>query len=131
MSFKYSSKKSVGRFKWIAMAAAAIVVTTVGAFAARSRFAPATPPVTTGTVSVNTNPPGALVEVDGAARGQTPISLSVTAGAHTLVVRGSGEPRTIPITVTAGAQLSQYIELPLANTIIGQLAVHTSRPARR
>jgi hypothetical protein len=128
MTVQKSSRRGFARYKWIAAALAIAVATSVGLYAARGRFAPSGPPVTTGTVSVNTNPPGALVEVDGTPRGQTPISLSVAAGSHTLVVRGNGEPRTVPINVSAGAQLSQYIELPAGNTIIGQLAVR-SEPA--
>jgi hypothetical protein len=125
MTPRQSGTRSFGRYKWIAAALAVVVAASAGLYAARGRLAPAAPPVTTGTLSVNTNPPGALVDVDGTPRGQTPISLSLTSGSHTLVVRGNGEPRTIPINVTAGAQLSQYIELPVANSIIGQLAVRT------
>jgi hypothetical protein len=115
-----------GRFKWAAVAVVVVGAAGGGIFAARHRFAPSAPAVTTGTMTVNTNPPGAQVEVDGTARGLTPISLSLAAGAHTLVVRGNnGEPRTIPITIAAGAQVSQYIELPAAASVVGQLQVAT------
>ena len=43
-----------------------IAVTAAAAFAARQRISPAAaPPVTTGKMTVNTDPPGAEVEVDG------------------------------------------------------------------
>jgi hypothetical protein len=65
-----------------------------------------------GTLSVQTNPPGAAVFVDGVSRGNTPARLSLNAGAHIVELRGRGVPRVIPVTVTAGAEASQYLELP-------------------
>jgi hypothetical protein len=58
------------------------------------------------------NPPGAQVFVDNVEHGQTPLTLTLAAGSHIVELRGSGEPRTIPITITAGMQTQQYIELP-------------------
>jgi len=37
----------------------------------------------------------------------------VKAGSHLIELRGRGVPRVIPITVAAGAEAAQYIELPL------------------
>ncbi len=78
--------------------------------AARVYRKPATP--TTGTVSVQTNPAGVGVFVDGVSRGNTPARLSLPPGSHILELRGRGVPRVVPITVTAGADVSQYLELP-------------------
>ena len=61
---------------------------------------------------MQTNPPGVAVFVDGVARGNTPARLSLTAGSHIIELRGRGVPRVIPVTVTAGAEASQYLELP-------------------
>lgn len=123
--------RNLGRFKWIAAGLALMIATTAGLYAARHRFLPSGAPVTTGTMTVNTNPPGAEVEVDGTTRGQTPLSLSLTAGAHTLVIRGNGESRSIPITIAAGAQVSQYLELPKAVSALGQLHVRTEPSGAR
>jgi hypothetical protein len=120
-----------GRLKWIVAGAALLVATTAGLFAARQRLSPAIPPVTTGTMTVNTDPPGAEVEVDGTTRGQSPISLALAAGAHTLIIRGHGQSRTIPITITAGAEVSQYLDLPKAGSDLGQLQVRTEPPGAR
>jgi hypothetical protein len=65
-----------------------------------------------GTLSVQTNPAGVAVFVDGVARGNTPARLSLSAGSHIVELRGRGVPRVIPMTVTAGAEVSQYLELP-------------------
>ena len=119
------------RLKWIVAGVALLAATTAGLFAARQRLSPAIPPVTTGTMTVNTDPPGAEVEVDGATRGQSPLSLALAAGAHTLIIRGHGESRTIPITITAGAEVSQYLDLPKAGSDLGQLQVRTDPPGAR
>lgn len=120
-----SAKATLGRFKWIAAGLVVAVLTTAGLFAMR-RFSPAAPAVVNGTVTINTNPPGAEVQVDGVTRGRTPLSVSLASGAHTLTVRGAdGEPRTIPVNVTAGAESSHHLELPKATAQLGQLNVRT------
>ena len=117
--------------KWIAAAAVVVAATTGVLFAARSRLSPAVPPMTTGTMVVNTDPPGADVMVDGTPRGKSPITLSLPAGAHTLVVQGHGDARTIPVTITAGAEVSQYLDLPKAGSSYGQLQVRTDPAGAR
>jgi hypothetical protein len=49
------------------------------------------------------------VFIDGIERGQTPARITLAAGAHILELR-RGVPRVIPITLTAGADVSQYLE---------------------
>ena len=109
-------------------AAAAIVALLAGGFLAAHRFAPPVSAATTGTLVVTTNPTGAQAAVDGEARGTTPITLSLPAGAHTLELRGGGDPRSIPVTITAGARIDQYIELPKSSPTAGQLQVRTDPP---
>jgi len=111
----------------IAAAAAAVVVLAAGGYAARKFVAPATAAPANGTLNINSNPPGAQVNVDGQASGVTPLTLTLKPGNHNVELRGSGDPRTIPVTITAGTQVSQYIELPKV-TAFGQLQVR-SEPA--
>jgi len=66
----------------------------------------------TGSLSVQTNPQGVGVFIDGVSRGNTPAHLSLSPGSHILELRGRCVPRVVPITVTAGAEVSQYLELP-------------------
>ena len=110
-----------------ALTAIAAIVLGGAGFAARRFFAPGAPVVTTGTVSVTTVPPGAQIVVDGQARGLAPLTLSLPAGAHTLELRGGSDVRTMPISVSAGQQISQYVELAKAATF-GRLEVR-SEPA--
>jgi hypothetical protein len=81
-----------------------------GAVAARAYRKPA--PVPMGTVSVQTNPPGVAVFIDGEAHGNTPARVSIKAGAHIIELRGRGVPRVIPVTVSANAETTQYLEIP-------------------
>jgi hypothetical protein len=61
---------------------------------------------------VQSRPQGARVVVDGKESGVTPTTIRLPAGPHVLEVQvGKSEPRVIPLTITAGVQTSQYIEL--------------------
>ena len=98
---------------WRRIAVIALVTLALGeggVIAYRTYSQPAAP--TLGTLSVQTNPPGVAVFVDGVARGNTPARLSLSAGSHIVELRGRGVPRVIPVSVTAGAEASQYLELP-------------------
>ena len=65
-----------------------------------------------GELAVQSRPPGARVVVDGKDRGVTPLTLRLPSGAHVLEVQvGKSEPRVIPLTIQAGVQTAQYIEL--------------------
>ena len=121
------------RIKRLAAVVALLAATTVGLFAARERLSrpAAAPPVATGTVTVTTDPPGADVQIDGVARGQSPLKLALTPGAHTMVISGNGESRTIPLTIAAGAEVSQYLDMPKAGADLGQLQVRTDPPGAR
>jgi len=108
----------------LAIAGAAAVVLATGGFFAWRALHETTPPVQMGSLSVQTNPPGAAVFVDGIEHGNTPARVSLKAGAHILELRGRGVPRSIPVTITAGADVSQYLELPQTPTV-GSLLVQS------
>ncbi len=85
---------------------------------------------TSGTLAVQTNPSGVAVFVDGVAHGNTPARISVPAGSHILELRGRGVPRVVPVQVAAGAELSQYLELP-ATPSTGSLLVQSDPAGAR
>jgi hypothetical protein len=96
-------------------AAAAGVVALLGVpgwYYTTSRSAKAAGSPSSGTLAVQTNPSGVAVFVDGVAHGNTPARISVPAGAHILELRGRGVPRVVPVQIAAGAEVSQYLELP-------------------
>ncbi len=113
---------------WQRFAAAVLalaVLTTAGIFLVRrhalaSGLAPAT-----GTLSVQSSPSGARLEIDGKSSGFTPATLVVLPGTHTIVLRAGGEPKTLSVAVAAGAQVSQYVELARAVATTGSLIVRT------
>ena len=110
LSIRRSSGK---RGRIVAIAAAAVVVLGGGAWTA-SRFyrKPAAPAPADGVLAVQTTPPGVAVFVDGVAHGNTPARVSLHPGSHILELRGRGVPRVIPVTISSGAEASQYLELP-------------------
>jgi hypothetical protein len=117
---------------WLAVAAVVLIALAgVGVAAARRYAAPSPAPLNEGTLIVNTEPPGAHVFVDGVERGLTPLTVMLKAGAHSMELRGDGAPRVMPITIAAGAQVSQYIDLPRGAATFGQLQLHTEPAGAR
>jgi hypothetical protein len=117
-------RRSAGRLTAVA---AVVLVLGGGGFAAMKYYArPAAAPAM-GTLVVQSNPSGVPVFVDGVEKGRTPARVSVAPGSHILELRGRGVPRVIPINMTAGAEVSQYLEFAEA-PVTGQLAIQ-SEPA--
>jgi PEGA domain-containing protein len=119
-------RQRIGNWRRIAVIALAIVAVGGGAVIAARNYRKPVPPKM-GTLSVQSNPPGVAVFVDGVSRGNTPARLSLTAGSHIVELRGRGVPRVVPVTVAAGTESSQYLELPQTPTT-GSLLVQ-SEPA--
>ena len=121
------------RPKMLAIAAVVVAVVAGGWYFSRGSLgaAPAVP--ATGTLVLTTNPAGARAIVDGEARGVTPLTLTLSPGSHTVELMGVGAPRTIPVTIAAGAETAQYIELPTVpeTAAVGELRVRTDPPGAR
>lgn len=115
------------RVKLIAAVVGLVVVAGAGVVGARRYFsAPAPAVAATGTLSISSSPSGAVVLVDGDSRGVTPLSIPLKPGLHNVELRGGGDPRTVPVTITAGTQVTQYIELPsLPSVQVGQIQIRT------
>lgn len=111
---------------WIIAAVVALAVLGGGGFYATKIMGRGAAPQP-GVLSVQSAPSGVEVFVDGVTRGVTPAKISLDPGSHILELRGRGTPRVIPLQVTAGAQLSQYLEFADTPTT-GMLVVH-SQPA--
>jgi hypothetical protein len=74
---------------------------------------------------VTTLPAGIAVFVDGQPHGVTPLGVELPPGEHVVELRTETEQRRIPITLTAGGQVSQYLELARAPQATGELLVRT------
>jgi hypothetical protein len=86
----------------------------------------------TGTVQLESTPPGAQVRMDGKPLGATPLSLSLEPGDRVLEVQHGEVTRQLALTVTAGSVIQQRIEFlgaaaPAAGA--GALSV-TTEPGR-
>jgi hypothetical protein len=110
---------------------AAIIVALAGGgvFALKTYGRPAAAP-SLGALVVQSNPAGVAVFVDGVERGKTPARVTLAPGAHILELRGRGVPRVIPLNVTAGAEVSQYLEFAEAPAT-GQLAIQSDPAGAR
>jgi hypothetical protein len=102
------AKRRNGRRKLLSMAAALVVLATGGVAGYKVLAGGAAAPALA-TLSVQSNPAGVPIFVDGIERGTTPARITLAAGAHILELR-RGVPRVIPVTLTAGADVSQYLE---------------------
>jgi hypothetical protein len=86
-----------------------------------------------GNLTVDTRPGVSEVLIDGARRGTTPLTLSLTPGAYTLTIRNGSDERVVPLTIAPGAEVSQYFEMqgvePTA--VAGRLSIVTDPPGAR
>ncbi len=113
---------------WQHVAAAVVVIAILtggGMFMVRRRALASGLSTPSGTLTVQSNPAGARLDIDGKPSGFTPATLTVAAGTHTIVLRGAGEPKTLTVAVAAGAQVSQYIETARTVATTGGLLVRT------
>lgn len=82
-----------------------------------------------GELVVHSRPEGAAVVIDDRDHGVTPLTVRISPGTHVLQVRaGNTEPRVIPLSIRAGTQTAQYVELQGVSTT-GVLEVR-SEPGR-
>ena len=120
-----AAPNSLSRLKLAAAAVLLIGLTSAITLAALRYLAAPVAADGMGTLAVQTNPTGAAVNIDGQARGVTPLSLALSPGRHTLKLANEGNVRSMPVTIVAGGQVSQLIELPRAASLLGELQVRT------
>lgn len=103
---------SFTRGRWIAAAIVLVALTSGGTLAVGRIMSPAAAPERLGTLSVQTSPAGATVVVDGRQRGMTPLSVQLKPGRHLVDLVTDGNVRSMPVTITPGGEVSQFIEIP-------------------
>ena len=97
------------RLAWIAGATA--VAVGAGLLLLVLGIAPWPSAPATGALSIVTRPPGVAVAIDGTARGVTPLAIKLTAGNHLVELITSSERRQVPVTIRAGSDSSQFLEM--------------------
>jgi serine/threonine protein kinase len=116
-----------------AVAAVLFVAALAGAgVAGRSYLGESASAAVPGKLVINTDPQGIPVVLDGKRAGQTPVTLEVSAGEHVLTLLAEAGPRTIPVTITAGATVQQFVEVStqvIAQT--GQLQIRSEPSGAR
>lgn len=120
--------KRAARFRlrrWGIAAGLALIVTIAGLAFPRLRSLPSAPVETSGTLTVGTNPTGISIFIDGTPRGITPLNVELAPGDHLVELVTESERRRIPVSITAGGQVSQFLELPRVSAEFGELAVRT------
>jgi hypothetical protein len=92
------------------------------------RVGPAEPQV--GHLTIDTRRIKSEVLIDGERRGVTPLTLSLLPGAHTITVRSENDERVVPLTMAAGADVTQYFDMKAAAppVVSGQVSVATEPP---
>jgi serine/threonine-protein kinase len=115
--------------------AAVVVLAGLAALAIRfplSRLASTRPQV--GNLTINTGSVASQVLVDGVGRGTTPLTLSLAAGAHRVVVRSGSDERVVPLTIAAGADVTHNFEMKAAAepvALMGRMSVATDPSGAR
>jgi hypothetical protein len=119
-----SATPVTGRNHLRMLAAGAGILVVAGIAAALWYFRTPAAPLPA-TLSVGTTPAGIPVFVDGAPHGVTPLRAELPPGDHVVELRTDTERRRIPVTLAAGAQVSQYFELARPPQSTGELLVRT------
>ena len=121
--------------RWMLVAGGVVVLAGLGAFAVQRygilRMMASEPRL--GNLTINTRPSDSEILIDGARRGTTPLTLSLTPGTHTITIRRGSDERVVPLTIASGAEVSQYFEMKVEEpgVLVGQVSVVTDPPGAR
>jgi len=87
----------------------------------------------TGNLTIETRPIGAEVTIDGVHRGSTPLTVALIPGPHAVALRSDGDRRVIPLTIAAGAEMTQHIEMKTREAVplFGRISVVTDPPGAK
>jgi hypothetical protein len=110
--------------KWAIVIVLTAAIAVAGVIGYQHRF-PRVPP--TGTVTIETTPPGLDVVLAGKSIGKTPLTTSLAPGAYDVQVGTAPDTRTLKVNVTAGTSVLQHLELAAAAApaALGGLRVQT------
>jgi len=93
------------------LAAGATLVIGIGLAMIMFRVLPWSGASEMGSLSIDTRPAGISIAIDGMPRGVTPLRLDLPAGDHLVELVNGTENRKIPVTIKAGSDSSQFLEM--------------------
>jgi PEGA domain len=96
------------RINWRRTLAASVVVSLLEGVAFATAYWYVVP-TESGSLLVETTPPGIEILVDGRSAGRTPFSDSLAPGRHTIELRQGSNSRVLPVEISAGVQTMQRI----------------------
>jgi PEGA domain-containing protein len=110
---------------WLVAAATLAIAIAIGALVFTMLRSPQAP--STGKFSIDTRPAGIAVTIDGMPSGVTPLAIDLAAGDHLVELVTETDRRRIPVTIRAGSESSQFLEMGgAANTVTtSELRVRT------
>jgi hypothetical protein len=115
----------IAALKWVGVML--FSATTAGVAVWEYQRRTAVPP--TGSVTIQTTPPGREVLVDGRSLGLTPVTVALAPASYAFQVGSGAERRDLAVDVRAGSSVLQHLELPSAPakpvTTTGALHVQT------
>jgi hypothetical protein len=91
----------------LAIGVSVAALAAAGALLAAWTLRPATVP--TGSLSIETDPPGAEVRIDEVVRGTTPLALTLREGPHRLMVQHGSNVKQMNVDITSNATKSYHI----------------------
>jgi hypothetical protein len=126
-----TSGRPAWKSPWAIAGVVVLIAATTGItmLGGKTSTTPAVTASSTGTLEIGTNPDGVPVFIDGTERGMTPLTITLSPGAHVVELGSGVERRKVPVTMKAGAHFSHFIELPKAPAGFGDLLVRTD-PSR-
>jgi hypothetical protein len=96
--------------RWIAIVALGFATAAAGAWIYRQRMAAPS----TGSLTIQTNPAGLAIALDGKAAGVTPLTLTLPPASYAVQVGDGSQRRDLAVTIVAGSSILQHLELPVA-----------------
>ena len=118
-----------GKSRTILAGVVGIVVVAAGALAAFAFRAPAQP---TGSLRIDSDPPGAEVQVDNTLRGMTPLSITLPEGSHSVLVRRGTNVKQLSVDISGNTAKEYHIswgaEPAAAAPATGSLSVVSDTP---
>ena len=101
--------------RWIAIVALGFATAAAGVWIYRQR----TGALWTGSLTIQTNPVGMAIAIDGKAAGVTPLTVTLPPASYAVQVGDGPQRRDLTVNIVAGSSTLQHIELPVSVATAG------------